>query len=78
MDTFARGLKIAAKLREDGVLSGFVKDRYGSYDSGIGQQIEEGTIGFADLEGYMLEKGNSDPNQSGRQEMLENIINEYL
>jgi hypothetical protein len=26
----------------------------------------------------MLEKGNSAPNQSGRQEMLENIINEYL
>ncbi|MCH7988906.1 MAG: xylose isomerase, partial [Planctomycetes bacterium] len=59
MDTFARGLKIAAKIREDGVLSDFVQDRYGSYDSGIGQQIEEGTIGFADLEQYMLEKGNA-------------------
>ena len=78
MDAFARGLKIAAKIRADSVLSDFVKDRYGSYDSGIGQQIEAGAVGFADLEGYMLEKGNSDPNQSGRQEMLENIINEYL
>jgi xylose isomerase len=78
MDAFARGLKIAAKIRADGVLSDFVQDRYGSYDSGIGQQIEEGSVGFADLERYMLEKGNPDPNQSGRQEMLENIINEYL
>ena len=78
MDAFARGLKIAANIRADGVLSDFVKDRYGSYDSGIGQQIEAGSVGFADLERYMLEKGNSDPNQSGRQEMLENIINEYL
>ena len=37
MDAFARGLKIAAKLRADGVLADFVKNRYRSYDSGIGQ-----------------------------------------
>jgi len=78
MDTFARGLKIAAKIRADGVLSDFVADRYRSYDEGIGAQIENGTATFADLEGYMLEKGNPAPNQSGRQEMLENLINDYL
>jgi len=26
----------------------------------------------------MLEKGEADPNQSGRQEMLENLVNQYL
>jgi xylose isomerase len=78
MDAFARGLKIAAKIRADGVLSDFVETRYGSYDSGIGQQIEKKSVSFADLERYMLEKGNPAPNQSGRQEMLENIINDYL
>jgi len=78
MDAFARGAKIAAAIRKDGVLSSFVKKRYRSYDEGIGKKIEEGTVSFADLEKYMLEKGAPAPNESGRQEMLENIINEYL
>jgi xylose isomerase len=78
MDAFARGLKIAARMRADGVLSDFVKNRYRSYDSGIGKQIESGTASFASLEKYMLEKGNAAPNESGRQEMLENIVNDYL
>ena len=78
MDAFARGLKIAAAIREDGVLSKFVANRYRSYDSGIGQKIEQGTTNFAELEAYMLDKGEAAPNESGRQEMLENIINDYL
>ncbi|MFL5340131.1 MAG: xylose isomerase, partial [Gemmataceae bacterium] len=78
MDAFAHGLKIAAKIRADGVLSDFVKQRYASWDSGIGQQIEAGKAAFADLEKYMLQKGDAVPNVSGRQEMLENIVNRYL
>jgi len=78
MDAFARGLKIASRIRKDGALSELVAKRYRSYDSGIGKQIEEGTVTFADLERYMLEKGNNDPNESGRQEMIENLINDYL
>jgi xylose isomerase len=78
MDTFARGTKIAAAIRRDGVLTNFVKNRYRSFDTGIGQKIESGTVTFADLEKYMLEKGNPTPNESGRQEMLENIVNDYL
>ena len=78
MDTFARGTKIAAAIRKDGVLSDFVQQRYASYDDAVGKQIEDGTATFADLESYMLEKGNPNANQSGRQEMLENVINDYL
>ncbi len=78
MDAFARGLKIASQIRQDGVLADFVKKRYRSWDEGIGKKIEEGTVTFYDLEKYMLEKGEPDPNESGRQELLENIINEYL
>jgi xylose isomerase len=78
MDAFAHGLKIAAKIRADGVLRDFVKNRYRSWDTGIGQKIETGSVGFEDLEAYMLEKGNPAPNVSGRQEMLENIINRYI
>ena len=78
MDAFAHGLKIAAKIRADGVLRDFIKQRYASWDAGIGQQIEAGKAGFAELEKYMLEKGDATPNVSGRQEMLENIVNRYF
>ena len=56
----------------------FVKQRYSTWDSGIGQQIENGGVGFEQLEKYMLEKGDAAANVSGRQEMLENIINWYI
>ncbi|MFO0812280.1 MAG: xylose isomerase [Gemmatales bacterium] len=78
MDAFARGLKIAAQMRKDGAFSKFIKDRYVSWDSGIGATIEKGAAKFEDLEKYMLEKGDAAPNTSGRQEMLENVMNGYL
>jgi xylose isomerase len=78
MDTFARGLKIAAALRKDGRLANFVKERYSSWDSGLGAKIEAGKASFKDLEAYMLTKGDITPNTSGRQELLENIINEFI
>ena len=40
MDAFARGLKIAHAIRQDGRLSNFVKERYASFDSGIGADID--------------------------------------
>ncbi|TWU37583.1 Xylose isomerase [Novipirellula aureliae] len=78
MDAFAKGLKIAAAIRADRALDGFVEKRYSSFDSGIGEKIEKGTVNFKDLEAYMLGKGDAEPNVSGRQEMLENVINRYL
>ena len=78
MDAFARGLKIAAAIRADGELDQIVKERYSSFDSGIGAGIESGTANFGSLEAYMLEKGEISPNLSGRQEMLEHLINRYL
>ncbi len=78
MDAFARGLKIAAAIREEGELCQFVKDRYSSWDSGVGAEIESGNASFESLEAYMLEKGEITENVSGRQEMLENLINRYI
>ena len=78
MDAFARGLKIAAAIRADGRLAAFMKDRYASWDEGIGKDIEEGQATFTSLETYMLEKGDATPNTSGRQEFLENLINEFI
>ena len=78
MDAFAKGLKIAAAIRADGELAKFVKDRYSSWDSGIGAEIESGKADFKSLEAYLLKQGEAAANQSGRQEMLENIFNWYL
>ena len=77
MDAFARGLKIAHAIREDGRLEQFVKDRYASFDSALGAEIESGKCSFETLEKAAL--ANGEPVlASGRQEMLENLVNEFL
>lgn len=78
MDTFAMGLKLAAKIRADGELARMVQQRYASWDSGIGAEIEQGKHDFKTLEKYMLEKGDVSPNTSGRQELFENVVNRYI
>jgi len=78
MDAFARGLKAAAAIQADGTLDGFIEERYASWDSGLGAKIEAGEVSMKDLADYMVEKGEPDANASGRVEMLENLLNEYL
>lgn len=78
MDAFARGLKIAHAIIEDGRLDDFVRQRYATFDSGIGAKIEAGTTSFEELEQYALSLSESPLPASGRQEMLENLINDYL
>lgn len=77
MDAFARGLKVAAKILEDRVFEDFIEKRYESYTKGIGKDIIDGKVGFKELEKYALENSNI-VNQSGRQEMLESILNQYI
>ena len=78
MDAFAKGLKIAVAMREDQALDRFLGERYESWDGGIGKKIESGSVGFEELEAYMLERGEPGANRSGRQELLENVVNRYL
>lgn len=78
MDAFARGLKIAHTILEDGRLRQFVQERYASYDSGLGQKIENGEVGFKELEAHVLKNGEPGVTPSGRQEMLENLFNEFI
>ncbi|MDF1756177.1 MAG: xylose isomerase [Verrucomicrobiales bacterium] len=77
MDAFARGLKIAHAIREDGRLAKFVDERYSSFDKDIGAKIESGDCSFEDLAAFAATNGEPLPS-SGRQEMLENLINEFL
>lgn len=77
MDAFARGFKVAHKLLEDKVFVKFVDERYASWHSGIGADISSGKVGFKELEAYSLKNGEPSI-RSGRQEMLEGILNQYL
>ena len=77
MDAFARGLKIAHKIIEDGRLDTFVSDRYASYDSGIGADIESRSTSLDALDAH-AQSIEAPQLASGRQEMLENILNDYL
>lgn len=78
MDTFARGLKIAAKIRQDNRINEFVNERYSSWDGELGQKIEKRQIGFKELEQIALEMGEVKSNRSGRQEYLETLFNEFI
>ena len=62
--------------RKDELPSAFGERKFS--DNGIGAKIENGKAGFKELEAYILEKGDIDPNESGRQEFLENLINEFI
>ncbi len=77
MDTFAKGLRTAAKIVEDGKLDKFVADRYASYNTGIGKDIVEKKVGFKELEQYCLGLDKVTIG-SGRQEMLEAMLNGYI
>lgn len=77
MDAFARGLRIAARLIEEKVFENFKAQRYAGWNRGIGKQIESGKVGFEELEQHTLKNGEPTL-QSGRQEMLENILNDYI
>jgi xylose isomerase len=77
MDAFARGLKIASRIIEDGRFDEFVANRYSSFDGGVGAEIESGSTDLEKLSEYAL--GITPPVlESGRQERLENLLNEYL
>jgi len=77
MDAFACGLVVAHQIMQDKALSKFIDERYSSFNSGIGAQMMSGKAGLEDAEKWVLQQG-APVVQSGRQEMLENILNSYL
>ncbi|MGV3617884.1 MAG: xylose isomerase [Fimbriimonas sp.] len=77
MDAFARGLEIAHAIAEDGRLDAFVEERYAGWQGEFGQRILSGNASLADCETYVRENGEP-VRKSGRQEMLENLVNEFI
>jgi len=77
MDCFARGLKTAHAIIEDGRLDEFVAKRYGTWDSELGRKVESGKASLAELEAYAIARGEPKI-ESGRQEMLQALINNFI
>ena len=76
-DTFARGLLIADKIINSSPYEKLRKDRYESFDSGKGKAFEAGQLSMEDL--YKIAKENGELSlKSGKQELFENIINQYI
>ena len=78
MDSFALGLKIAYKIIEDGRIDAFVKERYSSYNSGIGLDIVSGKATLESLSEYALKLNVVEEKKSGAQEYLESVINQIM
>lgn len=78
MDAFALGLKKAYALMEDGRIDAFLKERYASYNTGIGQKIQNGTVTLEELADYALNDTHGPKPVSGSQEYLQSIVNSVL
>lgn len=77
MDTFARGLKAAAALKEDGFFDKEISRRYASYQSGIGKSIVDGNENLTSLTEYALAHDHVE-NESNHLELLKSRLNDYL
>ncbi|MEO7663700.1 MAG: xylose isomerase [Candidatus Limnocylindrales bacterium] len=78
IDTLARALLVAARLVEDGELERRRAARYAGWDAGIGTAISGGSESLETLAAAALD-GRIDPSPvSGRQELLENVVNRAI
>jgi xylose isomerase len=77
IDSFARSAIIAEKMLNESPYKKFRTERYASFDSGKGKEFEEGKLTLEDLRNFAI--ANGEPKQvSGKQEWLENMINQYI
>eukprot|EP00850_Spirogloea_muscicola_P018719 SM000174S03374 [mRNA] locus=s174:205911:209884:- [translate_table: standard] len=75
MDALARGLRNAARLHEEGELHKLLQARYESFESELGIQVEQGLVGFKELEAVALAaNGEEVKPASGKQEKAEAIL----
>ena len=78
MDAYALAFKLARRILAEGKFEQFVADRYASFDTGFGRDIETGKATFKSLEKLVLTKLGEPKPRSGKQEYLENLLNTYL
>jgi xylose isomerase len=78
MDACARGLKAAAKMIEDKALSGPLEERYAGWKSAEAKAMLSGKRTLEEISERVLKKTIEPQPRSGRQELLENIVNRYV
>gem|GEM_PF-2376793 len=78
MDTFALGLIKAAEMIEDGRVDNFIKERYSSYNDGIGKKIREKSTSLTECADYACNLKKPELPGSGRQEYLEGVLNNII
>lgn len=76
-DTFARALLIADKLIVSSPYIKLREERYNSFNSGKGKDFVDGKLTMLDLYNLAIENGEI-RSKSGKQELFENIINQYI
>ena len=76
MDAMARALENAAAILTESELPAMLKERYASFDKGMGRKFEQGELTLEQLVSYAKENG--EPRQtSGKQEKYETIVALY-
>lgn len=78
MDAYALAFKLARRILAEGKFEKFIAERYASYDTGYGRDIEQGKASFKSLEKLVLTKLGEPKPKSGKQEYLENLLMQYL
>jgi len=76
MDVCARGFKAAAAMLEDGTLEAMRAERYAGWDSPAAQSMLNGDL--ATIAAQVATDGINPQPRSGRQEILENIVNRFV
>ncbi|OLP57370.1 xylose isomerase [Rhizobium rhizosphaerae] len=77
MDCCARGLKAAARMIEDGALSNPLAERYAGWATDEGKKRLT-ALSLEDLTQLVESSGLNPQPRSGKQELLENIVNRYV
>jgi len=77
MDSFAWGLKAAAKLIDEKVLDSVIEDKYATFKEGLGADVVAGKTTLKDLEAYALTNPVA-RNKSGRIENLRLRLSEVI
>ena len=78
MDACARGLKAAARMLEEKALSSHVEARYAGWDQPGAKAMLEGKRSLSEIAEWVENEGINPQPRSGKQELLENIVNRYV
>ncbi|HUL83300.1 MAG TPA: xylose isomerase, partial [Gammaproteobacteria bacterium] len=78
MDTCARAFLAAARMLEDGALEMPLRERYAAWESVEAKKLLGGEVSLADIEARVRESRTNPEPRSGKQELLENVVNRYV